>query len=97
MQALQPNRRLKMFEVGKTYETKNDNEFECIAVTDCFAWLKTGKHGTAYVWTLEGQSVSLSHEFDIKPKPREYWIGPISRLMSDYEQPGMIHVREVLE
>lgn len=86
-----------MFEVGKTYETKGHGEFECIAVTETHAWMKVGDQGAGYVWTQDGKSVSLSQEWDIKPKPREFWIGEISRIVSEYEQPGMIHVREVLE
>jgi len=86
-----------MFEVGKTYETKCHGEFECIAVADTHAWLKTGTHGTAYVWTQEGKSLSLGDEYDIKPQPREFWIGPISGIVYTTLQSGAIHVREVLE
>lgn len=86
-----------MFEVGKTYETKNHGEFECIAVTETHAWMKTGGLQAAYVWTQDGKSVSINQEYDIKPKPRDFWIGKISRIVSEYKQPGMIHVREVLD
>lgn len=86
-----------MFEVGKTYETNSRGEFECIAVTETHAWMKAGDWQAAYVWTHDGSSVSLSHYWDIKPHQREFWIGEISRIVSEYEQPGMIHVREVLE
>lgn len=86
-----------MFEVGKKYETKVHCEFECIAVTETHAWMKTGDYGTAYVWTQEGKSLSLGYEYDIKPQPREFWIynGYASEIYNP--SPAAIHVREVLE
>jgi hypothetical protein len=86
-----------MFEVGKTYETKNNKQWECIAVTETHAWLKIASEGVAYVWTQEGKSMSLSSDWDIKPQPREYWIynGYASEIYNP--SPAAIHVREVLE
>jgi len=84
-----------MFEVGKTYETKKHGEFECIAVAENHAWLKTGTHGSAYVWTQKGKSVSLNDEWDIKPKPRDFWI--YEGMVTDVYHAKAIHVREVLE
>jgi hypothetical protein len=86
-----------MFEVGKTYKTKSNGEFECIAVTDYYAWMKCSIHSIAYVWKHDGKSMSLSIEWDIKPQPREYWIynGYASEIYNP--SPAAIHVREVLE
>jgi hypothetical protein len=88
-----------MFEVGKTYETqdKDKEQWECIVVTDDYAWMKFSKHSVAYVWTHDGKSVSLSDEYDIKPKAREFWIynGYASEIYNP--SPAAIHVREVLE
>lgn len=93
-----------MFEVGKTYETKQHGEFECIAVTETHAWMKRGDWSTAYVWTKKGKALSLGAEYDIKPKPREFWIctddGQKTHIFK--EEPlrnwdEIIHVREVLE
>jgi hypothetical protein len=86
-----------MFEVGKKYETKECGEFECISVTDDYAWLKHSDDAVAYVWTKDGKSVSLNDLWDIKPQPREYWIynGYASEIYNP--SPAAIHVREVLE
>jgi hypothetical protein len=86
-----------MFEVGKTYETKANGEFECIAVTETHAWLKHSDNDVAYVWTQEGKSVSLNEQWDIKTQPREFWIynGYASEIYNP--SPAAIHVREVLE
>lgn len=86
-----------MFEVGKTYETKLHGAFECIAVAETHAWLKTGTHGTAYVWTQEGKSYSLGPKYDIIMPAREFWIynGYASAIYNP--SPAAIHVREVLE
>jgi hypothetical protein len=86
-----------MFEVGKTYETKYNGELECIAVTETHAWMRSGDKSTAYVWTQEGKSVSLGSEYDIKPKPREYWLFDGIAYPSLYKHANAIHVREVLE
>lgn len=85
-----------MFEVGEKYETKVHGEFECIAVTETHAWMKSGEKGTGYVWTQEGKSVSLSQEYDIKPKPRDFWICKDGVVYERHIE-GSIHVREVLE
>ena len=85
-----------MFEVGKTYETKLNGAFKCIAVTDTNAWMKSGDTMTAYVWTHDGKSVSLSGEYDIKPNPREFWLDPDDLEVYGYPVPGAIHVREVM-
>jgi hypothetical protein len=84
-----------MFEVGKKYETKNNGEFECIAVTETHAWMKSDENQTAYVWTQEGKSVSLNRDWDIKPQPREYWI--YNGYATEVCHANAIHVREVLE
>jgi hypothetical protein len=86
-----------MFEVGKTYKAQSNGEFECIAVTETHAWMRSDDTATAYVWTQEGKSVSLTRDFDIKPQPREYWIynGYASEIYNP--SPAAIHVREVLE
>ena len=85
-----------MFEVGKTYETKCEAKFDCIAVNDTHAWMKGGCNQTAYVWKQDGTSVSLPSQYDIKKKPLERWIGLVSNIASEYEQPGMVLFREVL-
>lgn len=85
-----------MFRVGKTYETKKHGDFKCIAVSDTHAWMNSSKTQTAYVWTHNGKSTSLSKEYDIIMPSREYWIDPVSMLVYAYPVPGAIHVREVL-
>ena len=84
-----------MLEVGKTYETKQGEEFTCIAVNDTHAWLCCGANETAYVWTQDGKAM-LGPSYDITTPAREFWIGAISGIVSTYPQKGMIHVREVL-
>ena len=86
-----------MFEVGKTYETKNNVEFECIAVTDTHAWMKTGGWNVAYVWTKKGKSLSLGDKYDIIMPARDFWI--YNGYASEIYNPShaAIHVREVLE
>jgi hypothetical protein len=61
-------------EVGKKYTSKNNHEFECIVVTDTHTWLKGGDDQTAYVWTIDGKSVSLGEDYDLKPQPREFLV-----------------------
>jgi len=61
-------------EVGKTYTSNNDFNWECIVVTDTHAWMKSSNHSTAYVWTHDGVSVSLDESYNLNLSPREYWI-----------------------
>jgi hypothetical protein len=84
-----------MFEVGKKYQTKEEGEFECIAVTDTHAWMKLCTTSPAYVWTQEGKSVSLNDQWDIKPQSREFWI--YEGMVTDVYHANAIHVREVLK
>jgi hypothetical protein len=86
-----------MFEVGKTYKAQSNGDFECIAVTETHAWMKSNKNEVAYVWTQEGKSVSLNEQWDIKPKAREYWLFDGIAYPSLYKHADAIHVREVLE
>jgi len=83
-------------EVGRIYETKQHGDWECIAVTDTHAWLKCGSRQTAYVWTRDGNSLSLGTDYDLKPIAREYWIDPDDMTIYGYPIPCAIHVREVL-
>jgi hypothetical protein len=84
-----------MFEVGKKYDTKANGEFECIAVTETHAWMRSGDKSTGYVWTQEGKAVSLNSGWDIKPQPREFWI--YEGMVTDVYHANAIHVREVIE
>lgn len=84
-----------MFEVGKTYDTKDNGSFECIAFTETHAWLKGGDRETAYVWTQGGLSLSLGTPYDIKPTPREFWI--YNGYVTEVYHANSIHVREVLK
>ena len=93
-----------MFEVGRKYETKSNGEFECIAVTEPHAWMRSDKTATGYVWTQDGKSVSLNQDWDITPKPREYWIyrdlgfdWSVTLCKPTAQWDEVIHVREVLE
>jgi len=83
-------------EVGNFYTAKDGYQYECIATTDEFAWLKATETTTAYVWTIDGKSVSLSSEYDIINPPREYWIGRVSMIAYTYYVPNCTHVREVM-
>jgi hypothetical protein len=84
-----------MFEVGKTYETKLNGEYTCIAVSEKFAFLQAYETSEPYAWTHDGKSMSLSSEWDIKLKPREFWI--YNGMVTDVYHANAIHVREVLE
>ena len=57
------------FEIGKTYKTALHGEFTCIHVAGDYAWLAhdfgNGAEGAAYVWNMEGKSISLSPEWDV--------------------------------
>jgi len=59
-----------MFEVGKTYTAANGNGFECIAVRGSFAWMTGNTTDPAYVWRMDGTSVSLGDVYNI-PKPTD--------------------------
>lgn len=66
-----------MFEVGKTYTAVNGEEYECIAVLDGWAWLKSSPRATAYVWDKYGFSVSLSEKYNITFDPRDQEIADL--------------------
>lgn len=61
------------FEIGKTYKTALHGKFTCIHVAGDYAWLANdfgnGASGAAYVWNMEGKSISLSHEWDLVWEP----------------------------
>jgi len=81
-------------EAGNFYTAKDGYQYECIATTDEFAWLKATENTTAYVWTIDGKSVSLSAEYDIINPPREYWI--YNGYATEVYHANAIHVREVM-
>jgi hypothetical protein len=90
-------------EVGKKYTSKNNREFECIVATDTHVWMKGSDYQTAYVWTIDGKSASLSEEYDLKPQPREFWLygdngSPLSvnTIVPSCTWDTVIHVREVM-
>ncbi len=62
-----------IFTVGEEYTSGNGRRWLCIDKSNEFAWLRNliAKDTTAYVWKLNGESVSLydstSIEYDIKP------------------------------
>ena len=59
-----------MFKVRKKYVVKN-RLWECLAIRGDYAWLvsiyesEKAQKSTAYVWSHDGKSVSLSDEYDI--------------------------------
>lgn len=57
------------FEIGKTYKTREHEEYTCIHIADNGkAWLAYGD-SAAYVWDADGKSISLSHEWDVVWEP----------------------------
>jgi hypothetical protein len=59
-----------MFKVRKKYVVKN-RLWECLAIRGDYAWLvsiyegEKAQKSTAYVWSHDGKSVSLSDDYDI--------------------------------
>jgi len=70
---------LKMFEVGKTYTANNGYDYECISVRGDFAWLTGNAASPAYVWRMDGTSVSLNDSYNFaKPTdPRDQEIADL--------------------
>ena len=57
------------FEIGKTYKTREHEEYTCIHIADNGkAWLVCGE-SAAYVWDANGKSISLSPEWDVVWEP----------------------------
>jgi hypothetical protein len=55
-----------MIKVGKTYATRNEHPFTCIAVDNKFAYMHSCKGGIAYTWLVDsGKSVSLDFNYDL--------------------------------
>lgn len=56
----------KQIEVGGSYVSKNNPNYlwECIYIDGDKAWMRHNDN-TAYVWSLEGKSISLNENYDI--------------------------------
>jgi len=62
------------FELGKTYKTREHEEYTCIYIADNGkAWLVSGD-SPAYVWDADGRSISLTPAWDVVFGPVVEWV-----------------------
>ena len=61
----------KTIKLGQKYKAANGGEWECIYISGDHAWMRSQNYNNppAYIWKLDGESVSLNYKYDIRFEP----------------------------